>query len=213
MASGHGGLALSRRGCIFTMADRYQDRPFPADDDYDRGANRMRRKGESDPLAELARLIGQTDPFGAAAEATAAAAAARQCRAPQYEPPDDAEEASAPAGPPPWMQRARQEAPRRSSNTKTRSRITSRARCIPCIAMRPSSRRRHEPDYHEPQPLCRYAERAAADPSRYDDALYGQLESGEQDYAARSGLSGRSLRLSERLRGRADEPTASAAAA
>ena len=41
------------------MADRYQDRPFPADD-YDRGANpNSPARGESDPLAELARLIGQ----------------------------------------------------------------------------------------------------------------------------------------------------------
>ncbi len=47
------------------MADRYQDRPFPADDDYDRGDDpHASAKGESDPLAELARLIGQTDPFG-----------------------------------------------------------------------------------------------------------------------------------------------------
>ncbi len=46
------------------MADRYQDRPFPADDDYDRGDDQhASAKGESDPLAELARLIGQTDPF------------------------------------------------------------------------------------------------------------------------------------------------------
>ena len=33
---------LSRRGRIITMADRYQDRPFPADDGYDRGDDRMR---------------------------------------------------------------------------------------------------------------------------------------------------------------------------
>ena len=48
------------------MADRYQDRPFPADDDYDRGDDQhASAEGESDPLAELARLIGQTDPFAA----------------------------------------------------------------------------------------------------------------------------------------------------
>ena len=45
------------------MADRYQDKPFSADDDYDRGDQRAPAKGDSDPLAELARLIGQTDPF------------------------------------------------------------------------------------------------------------------------------------------------------
>ena len=46
------------------MADRYQDRPFPADDHHDRDdEQRASAKAESDPLAELARLIGQTDPF------------------------------------------------------------------------------------------------------------------------------------------------------
>ena len=45
------------------MADRYRDRPFPADNDYDRGGDpQASAKGESDPLAELARLIGQTFP-------------------------------------------------------------------------------------------------------------------------------------------------------
>ena len=47
------------------MANRYQDRPFP-DDDYGRGGEQHGSgHGESDPLAELARLIGQTDPFDA----------------------------------------------------------------------------------------------------------------------------------------------------
>src|ERR1700720_3590897 len=46
------------------MADRYQDRPFPAGGDQDRrGDQHAPGKAEGDPLAELARLIGQTDPF------------------------------------------------------------------------------------------------------------------------------------------------------
>jgi len=67
------------------MADRYQDRPFPTADDYDRGANpNAPARGESDPLAELARLIGQTDPFGTTAKAPqplppASAPVAGQC--------------------------------------------------------------------------------------------------------------------------------------
>ena len=41
------------------MADRYQDRPFPADDDHDRrDGQHAPARAESDPLAELARLIG-----------------------------------------------------------------------------------------------------------------------------------------------------------
>ena len=50
---------------MITMADRYQDRFFSADDDYGQGDDQhASSRGESDPLAELARLIGQTDPFG-----------------------------------------------------------------------------------------------------------------------------------------------------
>lgn len=46
------------------MANQYRDRPFPADDDYARDQSRIApQQGESDPLAELARLIGQTDPL------------------------------------------------------------------------------------------------------------------------------------------------------
>lgn len=46
------------------MAGRYHDRPFAAGDDEDpRGSRRPGARDESDPLSELARLIGQTDPF------------------------------------------------------------------------------------------------------------------------------------------------------
>ncbi len=46
------------------MAGRFQDRPFAAGDDEDpRGSRRPGARDESDPLSELARLIGQTDPF------------------------------------------------------------------------------------------------------------------------------------------------------
>jgi hypothetical protein len=66
------GGQLSRRGCNIAMADRYRDRPFPADDDYGRDHSRMapQPQGESDPLAELARLIGQTDPLSGFGRAT-----------------------------------------------------------------------------------------------------------------------------------------------
>lgn len=46
------------------MADQYRDRPFPADDDYGRDTRTApTRQIEGDPLAELARLIGQADPL------------------------------------------------------------------------------------------------------------------------------------------------------
>src|ERR1051325_8888410 len=95
------GLALSRMGCIITMADRYQDRPFPSAD---------QARGESDPLAELARLIGQNDPVGAAVRPAPRPLQARaNARPQQHDPP--AEEVEAPPGPRAWMQRARHETP------------------------------------------------------------------------------------------------------
>ena len=97
------------------MADRYQNRPFPAADDYDRGDTQAR--AESDPLAELARLIGQTDPFGAAAKAPHPLQSRANAR-PHYEPMEE-DETAAPAGPPPWMQRARQEPPRAAGIRRT----------------------------------------------------------------------------------------------
>lgn len=154
------------------MADRYQDRPFPGDDDYDRGGEgHTPARGDTDPLAELARLIGQTDPLGAMGRANLPL----QPRGgrDQYEPPV-AEEDGPPAGPPPWMQRvARQDAPQQDYQ---------------------------EPDYQEDipsavHPLQRYATPVATphqaqpyadadqepDPSRYDDALYGQLDPAAQE--------------------------------
>jgi len=88
------------------MADRYQDRPFPSDADHDRGANVYVRR-ESDPLWELAQLTGQTDLFGTPAKTAVPLQSPANVR-PQYA---LAKAASAPAGPPQWRLRARQEAP------------------------------------------------------------------------------------------------------
>ena len=84
---------------------------------------------------------------------------------------------SPPAGPPPWMQRAtRQAAAAAGLPQDEPSRIT-RAPCIRCIVMRPQHAA-PEPDYHEAPPYAD-ADREP-DPSRYDDALYGQLDPGAQ---------------------------------
>src|SRR3954462_12678487 len=85
------------------MADRYQDRPFPADDD--RGARDAPAKGDGDPLAELARLIGQTDPFSNFGRANQPMPPRQADPYPPQEPEPEIEEA-APAGRPSWMQRA-----------------------------------------------------------------------------------------------------------
>src|ERR1700754_1748222 len=88
------------------MADRYQDKSSSADD-YDRGTQHAPGKGESDPLAELARLIGQTDPFSNFGRANQPMPPhdTDSYHRPEPEPETQIDEAL-PAGPPPWMQRA-----------------------------------------------------------------------------------------------------------
>jgi len=83
------------------MADRYQDRPFPADG-FGRGGN---QQADADPLAELARLIGQNDPFAASGRAIPQSPprAAPRPAAPPLEQPAVG---MPPAGTPAWMQRA-----------------------------------------------------------------------------------------------------------
>jgi hypothetical protein len=89
------------------MADRYQDRPFPADGFGRGGDPHAAARAESDPLAELARLIGQTDVPG-----RAGAQSAPRAMPPRQAAPVEPVETPQP-GPPTWMQRAnRQEVPR-----------------------------------------------------------------------------------------------------
>jgi hypothetical protein len=152
------------------MADRYQDKPLPADDDYDRGDNQHASKRESDPLAELARLIGQTDQFGSMGRANAQVQprAARDPYHAEPEAPVDTDDAPAP-GPPSWMQRAtRQETPQQDYP----SAVHPLQRYATPVAM-------PEPDYHPAPPFANAD--PEPNPSRYDDALYGQLEAGAQD--------------------------------
>jgi hypothetical protein len=176
------------------MADRYPNRPA---DNYDRGD--QSGAGEGDPLAELARLIGQTDPFSSTSRANPPAQPARAVPPrPQYQPQYDEAQAldeEAPAGPPSWMQRANLQRPAATHELQEEG------------YYEPS----HEPPLEEEpadyqpspiHPLQRYAAAAApapayqddyrepaydeaeeqADPARYDAALYGQLESGAQDF-------------------------------
>jgi hypothetical protein len=162
------------------MADRYQDRPFASDADDDRGVNpNAPARGDSDPLAELARLIGQTDPFGAGAKPPHPLQSRANVR-PQYDAVDE-EEVSAPAGPPPWMQRARHEAPPQQEYEEPEPESDYQPSPVHPLhryaAQQPAAQ---EQDYHEP---AQYADEQPVDPSRYDDALYGQLESGQQEFA------------------------------
>ncbi|MCW5703107.1 MAG: SPOR domain-containing protein [Bradyrhizobium sp.] len=174
------------------MADRYQDRPFPAHDDYGRGADQHGHPGEGDPLAELARLIGQTDPFamGRAQEKQPVQRHPEPQYQPQPYPPEDAyePEPERPAGPPPWMQRANarmqppapppppydDETDYRPSPVHPLHRLGGQQPAAPHQAQY----QYQDEQYQDEQ---KYADEQQLDPSRYDDALYGQIESA-QDY-------------------------------
>lgn len=178
-------------------------------------------------MAELARLIGQTDPFAAQGRPARAPAPTQGYQDDHYAQDDDqqdyAEQAPPPPpGPPSWMRRANvqpQPAPEPDYPVSV-----SPVHPLHRYSAQPAA---PEPDYHQPQsypdhgyqdqahqaqayqeqayqqPGQAYQEQAyqepayqepayqeqayqepspQADPSRYDDALYGRLEAGEQDY-------------------------------
>jgi hypothetical protein len=181
------------------MADRYQDRPFPADDDHDRGGDHASARGEGDPLAELARLIGQTEPFGTMGRANQPVPPRTSSRDP-YQEPAAADDDGLPAGPPPWMQRAaRQEAPQQDDYPSA----------VHPLQRYAATRAAPEPDY-EPEPPFPEAGREP-DLTRYDDALYGQLDDGQQsphdpayaddDYAYQDGYGDGAEDLVQKRRG------------
>jgi hypothetical protein len=153
------------------MADRYQDKSSPADDDDDRGTQHAPAKGDRDPLAELARLIGQTDPFSGFGRANQPIPP-RQTdpyRGPEPEPEPEIDEGP-PAGPPPWMQRAAQQeaAPQLDFDTSVHPLRRYAAAHPPA-----------EPEYHEAPPFAADTDQHEhADPARYDEALYGQPDPG-----------------------------------
>jgi hypothetical protein len=215
------------------MADRYQDRSFSSDG-FGRGGD---PRAEADPLAELARLIGQSDPQpGRGAPQAAPRAQAGWPSAPaEIEP-----ELSIPPGPPSWMQRAnRQEIPRGQQQVPASARdpfaelSREPQRAAPGYAAPgyPAAQPGHddqdyddrEQDFHNQQsqhggiapqfPDQHFADELAkldfgvesrqrftgddaephaprepafeaqgADPSRYDEALYGELGPAQQDY-------------------------------
>ena len=161
------------------MADRYQNRSFPADDGYDHGGDeRSPARTESDPLAELARLIGQTDPFADAVRPNPPAPPRNQYQPPAV--PDD----DPPAGPPPWMQRAtRHEAPAPSYQVEP---YATEEHSEPEYPVSEHPLRRYAAQHPEPEPeyesAPRYAEAdQSVDPARYDDALYGELVASGHD--------------------------------
>jgi hypothetical protein len=173
------------------MADRYQDRPFPSAD---------QARGESDPLAELARLIGQNDPLGAATKPASRPLQSRaNVRPQQYDPPEELPDA--PPSPPAWMQRARHETPLPPPVPPVPQEYDDEPEyeAAPVHPVHryaaaqppqhaPQQYAAHQPPLLEPEqdyyeaPQQYADEPQQQDPSRYDDALYGRLETGEHDY-------------------------------
>jgi hypothetical protein len=157
------------------MAERYQGRPFPADDDYRGGDPHASASGESDPLAELARLIGQTDPFVSMGRANLPVQPPRASTREQYQEPAAMEpDDGPPIGPPSWMQRvARQESPPQDYYPESYP-----------SAVHPVQR--YATPHAAPEPDSREAQTFADadhehDPSRYDDVLYGEPDPGAQE--------------------------------
>jgi len=159
------------------MADRYQDRRFPADDNYDRSdGTRASANGESDPLAELARLIGQTDPFGTMRRANLpvqprARTQDQYQESDPHEVPAEPDDEEPPPGPPSWIQHAaRQETPPQPQQDYPATVHPLHRYAAPAAA--------READYDETQQYVDPDQEA--DLSRYDDALYGGIAQDDQ---------------------------------
>lgn len=192
------------------MTDRYHDRPFPADDDETRAAY-AQHKSDNDPLAELARLIGQNDPFGNQPPQGRPTSRATDFRPSAALPPLD--EDAPPQPMPSWLQHRRAveaepaPVPPRPDFSKPPSFVTAAAprRAEPRSydqsaynepqfeqpqfddpRLQPSQRdqQRHQPQFDSRPAADPYAaaqpslplEQPQFVPTRYDDALYGQLD-------------------------------------
>ena len=177
------------------MADRYQDRPFQGrpdsshDHDDDRAGQASASKSEGDPLAELARLIGQTDPFSNFGRSNPThplrpgVAAPRTPSVTEEQHMQDIDER--PAGPPPWMQNrvAREPAPvPQPSLDLGDSDISARPHPLHRYPQQqPAVEPIHDlPDHAAPSFAAEADPHQPAD-DRYDEALYGQYDDPAHD--------------------------------
>lgn len=156
------------------MADRYQGKPFSADDDFDRSSDpKALAPGQSDPLAELARLIGQTDPFSTIDRANLQVQTHTnpgvQYQQLQAAPQDE----GFAAGPPSWL--------RRVNSQEVQQQEESRDYPGPVHPLRryAASRVAAEPDYHATLPFSDADSELGS--SYHDDVLYGQLHTNGRD--------------------------------
>ena len=94
----------------------------------------------------------------------------------QYQPAPPLEDEPAPAGRPPWMQRANREVVPFPVDEEPEYQPSAVHPLHRYAAQQPAP----EQDYHEAPPFAE--PEPQPDPSRYDDALYGQIEAGEQEF-------------------------------
>jgi hypothetical protein len=162
------------------MANRYHDRSFSADHAYDRSDDpHAPAPRESDPLAELARLIGQTDPFNGMGRANHQVQPRGEAHDRYHQPEPETDEGIA-AGPPPWMQRAvRHEAPQHEPQPYEEEPEQDPPSAVHPLHRYAQQHAEPEPDYDH-EPAYEHAEEPLGS-SRYDDALYGQVDSGLQE--------------------------------
>lgn len=167
------------------MANQYRDRPFPADDDYGRDQSRIApQQGESDPLAELARLIGQADPlsnFGRDGQRQPPQHHAHD----QYEAAEPPVEEELPPARPSWMQNlsASRSVPQEQSYRNDDRYEPREEHFDPRYAQNDQAYGSHTPQFdhsgYDPVlPGQSHAHQAhghqAAGGDRYDDVLYGR---------------------------------------
>lgn len=183
------------------MAERYQDKSFQGSDRYGRGRDAT---PESDPLAELARLIGQTDPFTGQHRPQPSAADAAAPRAPAQPtvPPQPTFEEEQPPMPS-WLRNRGRDTAFRASEPEFQVERPSAAPepYRPPQVYQPENYQpenyqqgnyqpeSYQPDsYQQPDPYQAdpykadpyrqepsFAAPQPVDPTRYDDALYGQM--------------------------------------
>lgn len=157
------------------MADQYRDRPFPADAEYDREPIAAPRPQPlSDPLAELARLIGQVDPLGNAARPAPAQPPRRENHVAHPPAPDD-EGPAEPSARPSWLQNLATRRDRPPSYDDQYEPRFGDETPPPAQAGHYSGRYGYESDSrYDPQPAYDPAPAQAPAGERYDDVLYGR---------------------------------------
>ncbi|MBW7968716.1 SPOR domain-containing protein [Bradyrhizobium sp. BR 10289] len=168
------------------MAERYQDRPFPSDD-YGRGGD-QHGKVENDPLAELARLIGQTDPFAAQGRPSAHSPTPpppSEGYRDDYQQDDDqqdyAEPAAPPPGPPSWMRRANVQAPPAPAPEPDYPVSVNPVHPLHRYSAQPAA---PAPDFHQSQAYQAQARQDHAyQDQAYQDQAYQQHDQAYQDQA------------------------------